>query len=171
MKVHAITVHFCLEYEVQSGIYKSETHEFRTFPENDEFLPNIAVYGDMGVTNHVALPKVTQETEKGVIDMILHVGDIAYNMDEQLGVQGDMFMNLIQPVASRVPYNFLVGNHEKHNNFSEFSGRFTSPGPSVFYNSFNAGPIHFIMFSSEFYYYDKYGTGQLQVIIQIRKSV
>ena len=66
------------------------------------FCPTlIAVFGDMGVQNHVALPKITQDTQSGLINMIIHVGDIAYNMDEQLGVQGDMFMNLIQPVASR----------------------------------------------------------------------
>ena len=152
------------EYQVKSGANESEVCNFKTFPEDEDFLPNIAVYGDLGVENGRALPKVIEDAQNDVIDMVLHIGDLAYDMNEQLGQQGDLFMNMVQPVASKMPYNALVGNHEEHNNFSEFSGRFTSPGPNVFYNSFNVGPIHFIMFSSEFYFFDNYGVGQLQVL-------
>ena len=95
--------------------------------------------------------------------MIIHIGDFAYDMNGFLGGKGDLFMNEIQSVAARVPYNVAVGNHEHHNNFSEFAGRFTGPAPSVFYHSFNVGPLHIIMFSAEFYFFINFGTEQLQV--------
>ena len=126
----------------------------------------------MGVVNGKALPKLKRDAENDVIDMVLHIGDFAYDMQERLGKQGDLFMNMVQPVAAKMPYNVVVGNHEEHNNYSEFSGRFTAPGPSVFYNSFDVGPFHFVMFSSEFYFFDQFGVGQLQVniIFQFKKS-
>ena len=148
---------------MKSGAFESDVYSFRTFPNDGQFLPSIVVYGDMGVINAVALPKIIQEAKDGKIDMIVHVGDFAYNMDYELGARGDLFMNMVQPVASRVPYNVVVGNHEFYNNFSEFPGRFTSPGPNVFYNSFDVGPIHFIVLNSEFYYDKQCSLEQVQV--------
>lgn len=44
------------------------------------------------------------------VDMVLHVGDIAYADGSQQ--VWDDFMDLIEPYASRVPYMISVGNHE-----------------------------------------------------------
>lgn len=150
------------DYFVRSGTKESATFSFKTFPDSANFKPRFAIYGDMGVANHVALAKIEQDTDAGLYDIILHIGDFAYNMNGFFGGKGDIFMNMIQPVATKLPYNFCVGNHEHHNNFSEYSGRFTSPQPSVFYHSFNVGPMHIILFTSEFYFFDRFGTEQLQ---------
>ena len=112
----------------------------------------------------MTLPKLVDDANNGAFQTVFHLGDIGYELADDLGEKGDKFMNLLQPLAAKIPYNFIVGNHERHNNFSEFSGRFTSPGPSVFYHSYNIGPIHFVVFSSSFYvYYEEYGIGQIQV--------
>ncbi|XP_075249062.1 acid phosphatase type 7-like isoform X1 [Convolutriloba macropyga] len=151
------------EYVLQNGKVKVGPYQFRTFPaDGSGFLPTVAVFGDMGVENHVSLDKLMQDREKGVYDLVWHIGDIAYNMNELMGARGDMFMRLVQPIASRVPYSVIPGNHEKTNNFSEYRNKFTSPPPSVFYHSYNVGPIHLIMFTTEFYIYDEFGLGQLQ---------
>ncbi len=136
---------------------------FTTFSDSPDFKPRIAIYGDMGVNNHVALDKLIDGARKSEFDLVIHNGDFAYDMNELMGLRGDIFMNLLQPMTSLLPLSVTVGNHEQYNNFSEYSGRFTTPPPSVFYHSYNLGPIHFVLFSSEFYFYDQYGTGQLQV--------
>ncbi|XP_075261962.1 acid phosphatase type 7-like isoform X2 [Convolutriloba macropyga] len=150
------------EYFVTAGDRQSQTFTFKTFPDTSDFKPTFSIYGDLGVMNHVSVPKLIQDVETGVYDMVLHIGDLAYDMYERNGIQGDLFMNLVQPIATKVPYNVAVGNHEEYDNFTEYVNRFTSPPPSVFYHSFDVGPIHFVMFSSEFYFYDNYGIGQLQ---------
>merc|ERR1712226_1314823 len=154
-------------YYVTSGTSQSVVFNFKTFPVTDNqtsplFTPTFAIYGDLGVQNHVSLPKLIQDLDDGVYDMVMHLGGFAYDMNEKQGVQGDIFMNMIQPIATKVPFMPTVGNHDSYHNFTEYKGRFTTASPSVFYYSLNVAPIHFIMFSSEFYFYDKYGTGQLQ---------
>ena len=45
-------------------------------------------------------------------DMMLHVGDFAYDFDSDGGAVGDQFMRNIEQVAARVPYMVSHGNHE-----------------------------------------------------------
>ncbi len=145
-------------------MFKSENFVFKTFPVNSaNFKPRIAVYGDLGVENHVSFDKILSDVNENKYDVIWHIGDFAYDMHELMGARGDMFMNLVQPIASRVPYSVIPGNHEKKGNFSEYRNKFTSPHPGVFYHSYNIGSIHVVFFTTEFYFYDQYGTGQLQV--------
>jgi len=51
-----------------------------------------------------------------------------------------------------------AGNHEEKYNFSNYRARFSMPGgkDSLMY-SFNLGPVHFIGFSTEAYYFLNYG--------------
>jgi hypothetical protein len=46
-------------------------------------------------------------------DGVVHVGDFAYDMEEREGVQGDLFMRQIEPIAARLPYMTSMGNHKK----------------------------------------------------------
>ena len=151
------------EYYVQTGPGISENFQFRTFDSGSDFRPTVALFGDLGTYYNVSVPKLTKLAKRGEIDLVIQAGDMAYDLNHDLGKMGDKYMNLIQPIASRVPYNFAAGNHEKYNNFSQFRGRFSSPGPNVFYNSFNVGPVHFVILTTEFYMFDEFGTGQIQV--------
>ena len=40
----------------------------------------MALYGDMGNVNAVSLPTLQKEAQSGRYDLILHVGDFAYDM-------------------------------------------------------------------------------------------
>ena len=76
-------------------------------------------------------------------------------------------MHEIEPLASRVSYQVAAGNHERKNNFSQYVNRFTmidqeSGNMNNHYYSFNMNNIHFIIYSTEFYYYTQFGTGQIQ---------
>lgn len=121
----------------------------------------LALYGDLGLVNGQSIPRLTQDVDDSLYDLIIHNGDFAYDLNTHHGRYGDEFMRKIEPIAARVPYQTSVGNHEVAENFTHYDHRFTmvnSGGLNVgeqnnFFYSFNVGPIHFVAFSTEHYYY------------------
>lgn len=110
-----------------------------------------SVDGGFGGVAHA----LAREVSRGDYDMILHGGDLAYDLHADRGTVGDEFMMDIQPVASRVPYMVAPGNHESFDNFSHFKNRFTMPGWETRENLFwsvDAGPVHFIIYNTEAYF-------------------
>ena len=47
-------------------------------------------------------------------DAVLHIGDFAYDLDDDDGKVGDEFMRMVEPLTARAPYMVAAGNHEKH---------------------------------------------------------
>ena len=77
--------------------------------------------------NHQSLEGLINETAAGHFDMALHLGDIGYDMEDNSSRTGgtassilakkshslvDLFLNMMQPVASAIPYQTCPGNHE-----------------------------------------------------------
>jgi predicted MPP superfamily phosphohydrolase len=60
------------------------------------------------------------------VDLILHVGDIAYNMYEDNGKVTDQWMNLVEPYAASYPYMTIPGNHENYFNFTHYTSRYST---------------------------------------------
>lgn len=122
----------------------------------------------MGVANGRSLPRLIEEAENKAIDFVLHVGDMAYDMMSDKGENGLAFMRNIEPVASKVAYMTCIGNHEGGTDFDHYSSLYQymhtfqmpgrgdavhgSKGNSVYY-SFDAGPAHILVFSSEVYFW------------------
>uniref|UniRef100_A0A7E4UWP2 Purple acid phosphatase n=1 Tax=Panagrellus redivivus TaxID=6233 RepID=A0A7E4UWP2_PANRE len=121
------------------------------------------VFGDMGNKNARALGTIQREVQNGEIDMILHIGDLAYDLDDDNGAFGDEYMRQIEPAAAYVPYMTCVGNHERQFNFSHYINRMTMPNTDhgIFY-SFDIGEIHFVVLSTEMYFFLEFGTDQIQ---------
>ncbi|XP_034111959.1 acid phosphatase type 7 isoform X3 [Drosophila albomicans] len=136
----------------------SAIYWFHTPLNHSNWSPSFAIYGDMGVENAASLPALQRETQLGKYDAILHVGDFAYDMCHEDGAVGDEFMRQVETIAAYVPYMVCPGNHEEKYNFSNYRARFNMPGngDSLWY-SFNMGPIHFVSFSTEVYYFFNYG--------------
>lgn len=136
----------------------------------------MALYGDLGLVNDESLPYLSKDVEKDMYDVILHVGDISYDLYEENTKRGSDFMNAIENVAARVPYLTVPGNHEEKDNFSHYDARFSmigdrhdprydQPLAQRLNNHFwtaDIGPVHLVMFSSEFYYYTNYGWDQIE---------
>lgn len=59
-----------------------------------------------------SLSYLQDEAQRGHFDVILHVGDFAYDMDTNNALVGDEFMRQIQPLAALLPYMTCPGNHE-----------------------------------------------------------
>lgn len=148
-------------YYYQVGIPDNGSSDIMSFSTQDGNLV-FAVYGDMGYANAVSLDRLKAEVTRGGYDAVIHVGDIAYDMYEKEGEIGDDFMNAIQPIATRVPYMVLPGNHEKKDNFSQYIHRFsnmrlgvgqTSGSDTSLWWSMDIGLIHFVAFDTEVYHY------------------
>ena len=127
---------------------------------------SLAVYGDFGFANSQSLEKLIDFQKCGAYDMVLHIGDMAYNLDTDDGRIGDKFMNKIQPFASKVPYMTCPGNHESADNFTQYRLRYNMPGAQSgsgnnLYYSFDVGDIHFVAISSELYYYSDYYNNEI----------
>jgi len=95
-------------YRVQAGGRFSRTYEFRPFPHWKKSFTFIA-YGDSR-SNHKAHQAVMDEMRKKPADFVLHTGDMVdygNSMD-----QWDVFFFVARPLAARIPFFPVIGNHE-----------------------------------------------------------
>lgn len=130
--------------------------------DSPNWAPQVVIFGDMGNENAQSLARLQEETQRGLYDAAIHVGDFAYDMDTDNARVGDQFMKQIEGVAAYLPYMTVPGNHEEAYNFSNYRARFSMPGNSEgLWYSFNMGPVHFIAIETEAYYFMNYGIKQL----------
>lgn len=147
------------------SIISSRVYDFYSYNLTDPSRPlSVAFYGDLGLVNGQSIPRLIKDVDSNLYDMIIHNGDFAYDLNTNHGWYGDDFMRAIEPIAARVPYQTSVGNHEVAEFFRHYDQRFTmvnSGGTddgsrNNFFYSFNAGPIHFVAISTEYYYFIDY---------------
>lgn len=100
------------KYHCGSDLGWSDLYWFDTLSANENWSPSLAIFGDLGNENAQSLPRLQEETQAGLYDVILHVGDFAYDMNSQDGIVGDEFMRQISAVAAYAPYMVVPGNHE-----------------------------------------------------------
>lgn len=115
---------------------------------------------------------------------LLHIGDISYARG--YAFLWDYFFDLIQPVATQVPYMVCIGNHEydydgmpwrANDGYGNDSGgecgvpydlRFHMPGTNEstrnLWYSYNLGPVHFVFMSTEHDFLE--GSAQYNWILQ-----
>lgn len=91
----------------------SPKFNFKTVKNNTDSSYSFAIFGDMGNENAQSLSRLQEETQNGMYDAIIHVGDFAYDMPDDNGLVGDEFMKQIEAVAAYAPYMVCPGNHEE----------------------------------------------------------
>uniref|UniRef100_A0A8C9TZE8 Purple acid phosphatase n=1 Tax=Scleropages formosus TaxID=113540 RepID=A0A8C9TZE8_SCLFO len=161
--IHRVTLSalrpgFTYVYHCGSGAGWSDIFYFTALNESSDWSPRFALFGDMGNENPQSLARLQKETQVGMYDVILHIGDFAYDMDEDNARIGDEFMRQVESIAAYVPYMTCPGNHENSYNFSNYRYRFSMPGDTEgLWYSWNVGPAHLISFSTEVYFYTDYG--------------
>ncbi|XVF40823.1 hypothetical protein PTKIN_Ptkin01aG0147100 [Pterospermum kingtungense] len=102
----------------------SDQIEFRTPPAGGSDEVKFLVFGDMGKApldasvEHYIQPgsvsvvkEMVEELKNCNIDSIFHIGDISYATG--FLVEWDFFLHLINPLASKVSYMTVIGNHER----------------------------------------------------------
>jgi hypothetical protein len=76
-------------------------------------VPRIAVWGDFGLANDIIMSQLAADSSRGLFDAVAHVGDFAYDMEEQGSTVGNKFQELAsQSYAAILPVGVVPGNHE-----------------------------------------------------------
>ncbi|KAK0407920.1 hypothetical protein QR680_003673 [Steinernema hermaphroditum] len=145
-------------YRAGNDYKLSNMFNFKSFAE-DMTNFTVCIYGDLGLENGVSTDAVISAAQEGQFDLIIHIGDLAYDMHSEKGTIGDKFFDKITPISAFIPYMTVAGNHEHKHDFEHYKSRLTMPhnGAGVHDNqfySFNLGQVHFIGLSSEYYGYD-----------------
>jgi hypothetical protein len=146
------------DYTVSNDAATSKVHTFTAPRADTDYVAKFLVFGDMGrFGGAAALHAMIQEADHDATIMAaIHIGDLAYDLDLAMGLNGDAFMERISPIAARLPYMVATGNHEPEwdNKFSHYRHRFAMPnswqndGYDMWY-SFDVQLIHFVCFSTE----------------------
>ncbi|RWS03781.1 iron/zinc purple acid phosphatase-like protein [Dinothrombium tinctorium] len=162
-----------LDYCVGNNNVWSKIYSFTTMKNGENWSPRWALFGDLATISNGGRSHgwLIDGVNAKKYDIIFHIGDFAYNMDSSNGKVGDQFMREIEPIAAKVPYMVCVGNHEQRYNFSNYNNRFTmineaDQSINNYFYSFNIGPAHIISFSTEFYYFTRYGQSQIMTQYQ-----
>jgi hypothetical protein len=157
------------EYQVGTYFYWSDVRRVSGLtPGSDINQPvSLGILGDMGIGSNSSASRalLTDLTVNQSLFGVLHLGDIAYNLGDFGGYVGDQYLEDIEPIASRIAYMTMPGNHEHYTNFTQYKRRFHMPvaSSSGHYYSFDFGKAHFTILDSETYFYqDSYSQNAQQ---------
>ena len=163
------------EYYVGSWMGWSKTYQFSGRTHNtDDFDPtNMILVADWGGGSQGVITKnvISDELRLRSIDAVLHAGDIAYDLSDLEGMVGDAWINMIQPIASNIPYMTLPGNHEIRSDYSGYLSKFKMPlNTQVKHSySFDIGRAHYIMLNSEVFLDE--GVGSLNLLNWLKEDL
>lgn len=93
----------------------SNSFFFTTLPQGTSWQPNVLVIGDLGNIFAYTLGAIQQDAvmqKKDKFHFAIHLGDFAYDLNDNDGKMADAFFRQIEPVASSMPYQVCAGNHE-----------------------------------------------------------
>ncbi|KAL3860473.1 hypothetical protein ACJMK2_010596 [Sinanodonta woodiana] len=156
-------------YTPVSNSISSGPFYFKMPPSGEDWSPEFMLYGDLGLHSE-SIPKLTAEALRGEYTAVLHVGDFAYNLHDNLNMEnasdcskatqvGDAFMQMIQDMTSHVAYMTSPGNHEIDNDtFAHYRHRFSMPQSEwpiplhQMWYSIDIGNVHFLSYSSETFF-------------------
>ncbi|EFJ34348.1 hypothetical protein SELMODRAFT_438745 [Selaginella moellendorffii] len=151
----------------------SKLKNFTTPPGEGSNSASFIVFGDMGKAErdnsleHYIQPgalQVIDSLANQTVDTIFHIGDISYATG--FLAEWDHFLEMIEPVASRIPYMTAIGNHERDHpgsgskyNSTDSGGECGVPYRSYFpmpaqgidkpWYSIELGPVHLTVISTE----------------------
>ena len=111
----------CGDFTLQSS---SQILYFKTLPKaGDNKLTTFGILGDIGQTEN-SVSTVKHLINEPNVSMILHAGDLSYaDCDQYLW---DSYGEMIEPLASTIPWMVCPGNHEIEFNGSDYTNLFTA---------------------------------------------
>jgi hypothetical protein len=101
-------------YSVRSGAGAgvwSKGYSFRA-PGGSVAETRLATYGDMGHSHYNCMQNLKDDAAKGLIDVVVHMGDHCYNLGMANDRRGDAYMNAFQPALTTLAWFPIIGNHE-----------------------------------------------------------
>lgn len=119
VRLSGLQPHARYSYQVQSGsegAALSDTFSFRA--PYGEGETRIDIFGDMGIYTWNNMEWLLKDCNSGsdtAADLIVHMGDHAYNEGEGDERRADAYMSGYQATLSQCPWMPIVGNHEYYN--------------------------------------------------------
>eukprot|EP01064_Diplonema_japonicum_P020458 TRINITY_DN2991_c1_g1_i2.p1 TRINITY_DN2991_c1_g1~~TRINITY_DN2991_c1_g1_i2.p1 ORF type:complete len:756 (+),score=271.88 TRINITY_DN2991_c1_g1_i2:58-2268(+) len=115
--VEKLTAGVYYSYTVKSGGSGAATSEAFLFRAPKSWAADapttMDIYGDMGVYTYNNMEWLHKDcVTDGTVDLVVHMGDHAYNEGEDDERRADGYMNGFQPTLSSCPWLPNVGNHE-----------------------------------------------------------
>jgi len=83
-----------------------------TLPPPQQRERTYALFGDQGLYPYSSVGNLLSDLAGGKIDSVIHLGDLAYNMEMGNGSRGDGYMYALEPLLSKIPWVPTMGNHE-----------------------------------------------------------
>ncbi|CAD6186683.1 unnamed protein product [Caenorhabditis auriculariae] len=142
-------------YYYSAGSANEMSRVFSFFQPDGTRPLRAAVYGDVSLVNGFSIGPLVEAVKNAEFDLIIHLGDFAYDLGKENGSKGDAFMNALEPIMAEVPYMTIAGNHESEQNFLHYENRFTMPFNGFYQDnqfwSITIGVLHMIGISTEYY--------------------
>eukprot|EP00049_Salpingoeca_infusionum_P014759 m.279560 g.279560 ORF g.279560 m.279560 type:complete len:449 (+) comp15745_c0_seq3:157-1503(+) len=147
------------QYNVTCLNEPTVTFEFTNQPVREGGM-KVAFLADFGLENDVSMKFLVEGAQKNEFDMVILGGDFAYNLPTNHSQVGNDFMNAMQPFTSTRPFMTAPGNHEAHDNFTQYCHRFqgiaehageTSGSHSNLFYSWDSGLVHYVAIDTEVY--------------------
>ena len=93
-------------------------------------------------------------SEDNSVDLIVYLGDMAFNLQDFDYTKGDTFLNSIQSFATSIPFMTTPGIRENNNNFKYYKSIFQmlSDARHGDFYSFNVGLVHFIQINMALFF-------------------
>ncbi|XP_062571546.1 acid phosphatase type 7-like [Saccostrea cucullata] len=139
----------------------SSVFSFKTPGGETKREAKFLLYGDLGAVGGIpTFPALLDDITRTSYDAIWHIGDFGYNLHSNGGKVGDDFMRQLQDIAARIPYMTAPGNHELEKDMHHYRVRFSMPHADWpmrydrLWYSVDAGPVHFISYSTEVFFVD-----------------
>lgn len=93
-----------LEYETEyQYTIASRSFSFKTLPK-DPASYKVCVFGDLGYWHGNSTESIIRHGLAGDFDFIVHLGDIAYDLHTNNGQVGDDYLNVFEPLISKVSW-------------------------------------------------------------------
>ncbi|CAJ1400207.1 unnamed protein product [Effrenium voratum] len=104
----------------------------------------LALLGDLGVGNigDDVLGRILNTTERPAFDAAIHLGDLGNNLSSEAGARALRFLEMLQPLASQVPYMTLPGDRDDLGIYKRLFQMSASSDP---WYSFKAGHAKVVM--------------------------
>ena len=98
-------------YSVGDGGVNVQNGTYTVVMPDTNWNPPIAIFGDMGISSNAqaTMPFLLADAASGDLDVVVLVGDVAYNLDSNSGATGDAFMVQIEPLVAQKPLFICPG--------------------------------------------------------------
>ena len=103
-------------------------NKFPTRPFENDTAIKLFVVADMDISEQSihTMQRIT-EIRSSEYDLLMHIGDFAYDIDDENGKRGDEFFQAMSSTTRRIPYIITPGNHERRNRGELLNYRFRMP--------------------------------------------